>query len=90
MCLHHLSRRFQGGDHHRADPDPAGEASWGRTAGESCLMVWCGSAPSRQCMFPMTGSGHGLGGQRKPASWRESSKEFSLRRTVTTRRQRKV
>ena len=46
-------------------------------------IAWCGSAPSRECMFPMTGSGHGPGGRFKAVARREQTALVSLRSTMT-------
>jgi len=55
----------------------------------SARIAWCGSAPSKQCRFPMTGSGRGPGGRFKApaAPWREAMDfVFSLRSTATPAR----
>uniref|UniRef100_A0A8R7VGP1 Uncharacterized protein n=1 Tax=Triticum urartu TaxID=4572 RepID=A0A8R7VGP1_TRIUA len=53
---------------------------------ERLRMAWCGRAPSRKCMWPITGSAHGPGGRfgRLPEAG------LSVRSTVTTRTQRKM
>ncbi|XBI22511.1 hypothetical protein VPH35_063526 [Triticum aestivum] len=56
----------------------------------SLCMAWCGMAPSRRCMWPITGSAHGPGGSwfNRPAP--RLSFSLSLTTMATRRMQSKV